>query len=83
MVRLPAHAVVVYASHGDVIGSAVVGVAKLVTGTVLKLDPRKRSPIAENGSGDAPLDVTVSVPVKSLGMGVVLGNICVTNFETC
>ena len=39
-------------------GNPVVGVCRLVNGMVLKFSPLNRNPIAANGSGVVPLDVT-------------------------
>ena len=63
-------------------GNDVVAEPRFVTGRVLKLRPRNRNPITAIGSGEEPSDVTVKVPVKSVGTAVE-GNNSVTNFETC
>lgn len=55
--------------------------ARLVTGIVLKFLPLNLSPITETGKFDDPADVIAKVPTTSEGIGVPLGNNCLTNSD--
>ena len=61
------------------VGNGPVVADKVVTGIVLKFEPRNRKPTRDTGL----VDVIVSVPVKSFVAEGVPVNNSVMNFETC